>query len=406
MNSQTTKLFTAPPAGPGLRQDISIPSRNIALDGLRGLAALGVVIFHYKWHFNHAASFTPPFQETLKILYAMGGLSVDFFFCLSGFVMYRRYAGEIASGQLSLKDFAAGRLARLYPLIVLTLCATALFQLVLFWMKGKFFIFENNSVKTFFLNLFFLQFHFFGEGFSFNAPSWTLNLEFFSYFLFYAVVRWKAFLLAKTLAVAAFFFFLFARKINVPAPFLSSTFQWCFSGFFIGGLCFFLWSVVQRFSHTKRNVIGVSFLVTSLAVAAIWGFGWDKWLPIISPLPNFYPPQISLMAIGFPSLILAFATSPFLEKVLSGRIFKILGDLSYSLYLWHLPIQLLILIILFPLNLNLSALFASRTFFIFYTSICLVAAHLSYHFFEKPAQKWTKELYKKIKKRLPDPIKN
>ncbi|UYO00518.1 MAG: acyltransferase [Devosia sp.] len=82
----------------------------IALDGLRGLAAIIVVSYHARTWFTY---------------YLPGShLAVDFFFLLSGFVLAHAYDPKLSSGQLSFWRFALLRLIRLYPLYLLALVIT------------------------------------------------------------------------------------------------------------------------------------------------------------------------------------------------------------------------------------------------------------------------------------------
>src|SRR5215469_14511443 len=78
------------------------------LDGLRGVAAIGVVTFHFMemviWNYS-------------KLWIGHGFLAVDFFFCLSGFVMGYAYDDRIAA--MGLGGFLKSRLIRLHPLVVL-----------------------------------------------------------------------------------------------------------------------------------------------------------------------------------------------------------------------------------------------------------------------------------------------
>ena len=73
-------------------------SRLVCLDGLRGVAAFCVAVFHQ----NHT-------------LLPGGNLAVDFFFVLSGFVLQRSYEPRFATG-LTADRFARLRVARLAPL--------------------------------------------------------------------------------------------------------------------------------------------------------------------------------------------------------------------------------------------------------------------------------------------------
>ena len=80
----------------------------VILDGLRGVAALGVVIFHFmEWIFT----------DINKNFIGHGFLAVDFFFCLSGFVIGYAYDDRIK--ELGVGRFFKARLIRLHPLVVL-----------------------------------------------------------------------------------------------------------------------------------------------------------------------------------------------------------------------------------------------------------------------------------------------
>src|SRR5215213_4364642 len=77
------------------------------LDGLRGIAALAVVIFHFmEWVFT----------DVSKNFIGHGFLAVDFFFCLSGFVIGYAYDDRIA--KMGLRRFFTSRIIRLHPLVI------------------------------------------------------------------------------------------------------------------------------------------------------------------------------------------------------------------------------------------------------------------------------------------------
>ena len=77
------------------------------LDGLRGVAALFVVIFHFSEMVIYDYS---------KLWIGHGFLAVDFFFCLSGFVMGYAYDDRIA--KIGLGKFLKARLIRLHPMVI------------------------------------------------------------------------------------------------------------------------------------------------------------------------------------------------------------------------------------------------------------------------------------------------
>jgi peptidoglycan/LPS O-acetylase OafA/YrhL len=77
------------------------------LDGLRGVAALSVVTFHFmEWvTFDYSKNFI-----------GHGYLAVDFFFCLSGFVIGYAYDDRI--GKMGVRSFFTSRFIRLHPLVI------------------------------------------------------------------------------------------------------------------------------------------------------------------------------------------------------------------------------------------------------------------------------------------------
>src|SRR3954469_22554885 len=92
---------------PGI--EILQPKRHFEiLDGLRGIAALGIVIFHFmEWIFS----------DSSKNFIGHGFLAVDFFFCLSGFVIGYAYDDRIR--KMGVVEFFKSRLIRLHPLVIL-----------------------------------------------------------------------------------------------------------------------------------------------------------------------------------------------------------------------------------------------------------------------------------------------
>jgi peptidoglycan/LPS O-acetylase OafA/YrhL len=150
------------------------------LDGLRGVAAIAVVIFHFM-------EFIAP--DYAHSFIGHGFLAVDFFFCLSGFVIAYAYDDRI--GSLGLPEFFRSRLIRLHPLVVLgTFLGVLGFFVNPFANQGA----SPGGLR--FLELFLCSVLLvpfpvmadrFYNLFSFNAPAWSLFWEYIAN-LFYALV--------------------------------------------------------------------------------------------------------------------------------------------------------------------------------------------------------------------------
>ena len=86
--------------------------RILALDSMRGLAALSVALFHYTYGFNHGDT---------NYVFHKGFLGVQFFFILSGFVIFMT-----VNKKPNLRSFVVGRFTRLYPAYWLSVVLTFL----------------------------------------------------------------------------------------------------------------------------------------------------------------------------------------------------------------------------------------------------------------------------------------
>ena len=85
------------------------------IDGLRALAVLAVIFYHYK---------IPPFTG--------GFIGVDIFFVISGYLITKLVAKQTGAGQFSFKTFYLRRIRRLFPALFVTLAATMGAAAVLF----------------------------------------------------------------------------------------------------------------------------------------------------------------------------------------------------------------------------------------------------------------------------------
>jgi peptidoglycan/LPS O-acetylase OafA/YrhL len=151
---------------------MSSPREIRSLTGLRGVAAVYVVFFHY---FDGLKSRNP-----LAIFLNHGYLAVDLFFVLSGFVMTLNYR-LLFRDQLSVKAyfvFLGRRIARVYPLYLAGTIAGFLLVLA-HQLEGPR---PGELLKTALLNLGMLQ-CWVGAG-SLDAPGWSISAEWAAYLLF------------------------------------------------------------------------------------------------------------------------------------------------------------------------------------------------------------------------------
>ena len=135
------------------------PSYFAWLDGLRGVAALIVVIFHY--HHFYLADWRDrpnipkpdqfPFSGALLPIYEHGDYAVQLFWVISGFVFAHVYFRR----NTNLQGFIMARFARLYPLHFATLMIVLFLQWFSISKVWQWQIYGNNDARHFALQLFF-----------------------------------------------------------------------------------------------------------------------------------------------------------------------------------------------------------------------------------------------------------
>jgi len=157
------------------------------LDGLRGIAAITVVVFHILETFSE--------NDHAKLIINHGYLAVDFFFVLSGFVV--GYAYDDRWGKMSLGDFFKRRLIRLHPMIIVGMVIGA----VMFYFQDSAFFPAIHNVPVGKMLLVMLigftllplpismDIRGWAEMHPLDGPAWTLFFEYVANILYALVVR-------------------------------------------------------------------------------------------------------------------------------------------------------------------------------------------------------------------------
>jgi peptidoglycan/LPS O-acetylase OafA/YrhL len=305
----------------------ALPGRESArfheLDSLRALAAIGVVIWHYSGHFEVtlASSF-----------YRRGDLLVDFFFVLSGFVLARAYWNERRSA-----NFAGNvreRIARMYPLHVVTLCAVAIMQWVLVnRLNSPPFIYRFNDAYHFVLNLLMLSRAGLEQGFSFNGPSWSISTEFVVNVLFLAAIALPRNLVrAGLFALLAVVFVAILKGGSTGTASASGAIQDMFRT--IVGFCCGM-ALYRLHSHWSERINFHRGFADGLAIAATSTLLWCLNDGEVSWLLH-----LAIVATCFPALIVGAIHGGVVRWALTLPPLVYLGTISYSIYLVHFPLEL------------------------------------------------------------------
>jgi peptidoglycan/LPS O-acetylase OafA/YrhL len=285
-----------------------------------------------------------------------GALAVMLFWLISGFVFMHVHAAR--AHEISGRVYAVHRFSRFYPLHFATLMIVAAMQLVSLNVFGSWQIYQHQDLKHFALQLVMASNWGLEDGLSYNGPIWSVSAEIAIYAAFFAFLKAvRPTLLSTGFAMIGFAMLFLAIGTMVAL---------CGLYFFAGALCYGLF----RLGSQRAPVIGMAMALT-VAGGAILAPG----------------PQTLALVGGFGGLVTALA---FLEKAaprLPFSLLRSLGDLSYSVYLLHSPVQIAFLMLVaaevIPFSIVANPIFAI-CYFVF---VCLLA-HIVFLRYERPAQKW------------------
>lgn len=368
--------------------------RFCSLDVLRGVAALSVVLWHWQHFFfvgterGYVNASNLPLFAMLQPLYTKGWMAVDLFFCLSGFIFYWLYSERISKRSISIGRFALYRFSRLYPLHLLTLVLVGFGQSWLIYNKSHFFVYPNNDTRHFFLNTFFMSSWGFEAGYSFNGPIWSVSVEVLLYSIFFAMCR---LLPVRSVVLAVFSFVGFTIIHKHYAPIGRGI-----GSFFLGGCLFLIYKGILKSSrpYVYGNtiiILGFCVWIATLVVylvdvdsaalslgniAFVWRFN-SYFQKVVGMWPTL---------VLFPATILSLALIE-THKGAIGKRLSFIGDISYSAYLLHFPLQLFLYIFMAQTGLDSSIYYSPILMILFYVALIVISL-CSYHCVEMPSQRY------------------
>lgn len=285
--------------------------RLVALDLLRGLAALAIVTRHFPWP-GDVIAFLP-----------RDYLAVDLFFVLSGFVLARAWWPSLSSGR-GARGFLIQRLVRLYPLYLLATLLAAGVAVANGAAPGTW-------IATLGANLLFLPGQpdsGFGPNlFPFVYPAWSLLWELLANLLLALIAfRLRGPLLPAILIVGGLLLALTAQQVgslDAGARWSDAAGGGCrvLYGFFAGVALFLLHDRLRPRVAVPDWVLGLALLAAfAPGTALVFGAAYD----------------FLIAALFFPLLVLLGANAR--TTTLSRRIGAGLGGLSYAVYVLHQPV--------------------------------------------------------------------
>ena len=365
--------------------------RLYLIDIARAFAAICVVLQHYQ-HFyfvephqyvENFARNQQPFYNLLEPAYKFGSVAVQFFFVISGFIFFMYYREKILQKSVSFRDFIILRISRLYPLHLLTLLFMLFIQNIHLYFSSEYFVYEANNLQNFFLHLFLVQeWGIVKSVWSYNAPSWSISVElllymsFFFLSLFFIKNIFQSFL--SVLIVFILYIIIQPKLNNLSLGFVL---------FYVGGFTFFIFDLIKKKINENKNYIIYILLILNFIIFGRFlnqvFLDWQISLEHI--IGNRV--MILLFFVKFPLILINLSILQYYFKE-SGKRIKILGDVSYTIYLVHVPLQVIFSIV----DKNIISInYDSNLIFILYFGFVIFFSIIIYKLFELPSKDYLRK---------------
>jgi peptidoglycan/LPS O-acetylase OafA/YrhL len=409
------------------------------LDGVRGVAVLMVVVFHIN-RVTGDNLWNPETNPLASSISTAGGTGVTLFFVLSGFLLFMPFAKALLfkSNWPLARVFYMRRVLRIVPGYYVSLFLLILLAYPQYLHRANF---KNLALfLTFFMDSSHATFR------EINGPYWTLATE------------WQFYMLLPLIALGIA---LIVSRVPIQRRLLAVTF--CLLGIIIWGLFVRFWglyflgnpsqtflvprsvlNVVLFFSfgitgkYTEDFAVGMfislcyiysqhpstragfaqgwkrlspwmwTFGLLILVLSAMYhfksGYAWS-WPIFNGIMPEFYWLSEMVLAIGFGACIAAILYgSPGLQAIFNWPLLRWVGLISFSLYIWHLPLIVLFQTRVLPLIHGLNRYEIYSLLCVWVLLIVFPFAFLSYLIVEKPWMKlgdqWRFVIEKKHREKL------
>lgn len=348
-------------------------ARMALIDGLRALAAIAVLFYHYM----HFAMTGPdrgryveylayqPFRPWLALLYDYGFYAVEIFWMISGFVFAAVYFARDADT----REFAVNRLARLYPLHMVTLLAVTGLQALALSRLGYTLFYDNYDLAHFARQLVFASDWVEAGGHSFNGPIWSVSVEVTVYALFW-ILRDPLRRMGAAGLAAVIGLCLLANVFGTVSRIPTCAFY-----FFCGTAQLRLHAWLGRREGLRVALLAGAAIVGAAGLSAGGAFAREVIaLPFLAG-----------------AAILALAAIEHRADTRLRAAAQWLGDCTYGIYLWHVPLQLALMVLLLP-TYSPAALAAQGWFLPLWIVFMVGWARLSFVWVERPAREWLRHL--------------
>ncbi|WP_277679217.1 acyltransferase family protein [Gracilibacillus dipsosauri] len=380
-----------------------------SLDSLRGISAMIVIVFHCLISFNifYNANYNGVYdnvfiqwftESPLNILWA-GNEAVLLFFILSGFVLTFPFQKGSYNNYW---EFATKRFFRIYVPYIIIMFSSVLIMYMFMGMNtvnGLSSAYETRwdhgiTLKSVISFIFMIGY----DTANVNGVVWSLyhemRISLIFPFLMFFLMKYKW---IKSVPAALFLNliltgFLYFVSSNAPIEIMGTlskiaaeTFYYLTYFIFGAGLALKREVVTNYFRKISWKIKFVLWLMSFSLIA-------NKWMFTLIEFENSFIQEI-VSGLGILLLFSLVLSSKSADKALTIEPLKFLGEISYSIYLVHIPVLMVTTIVL-------SKFIPVWITLIFVPILSIPVAWIAYKFIEKPAINWGKKVINVVKDRL------
>lgn len=303
----------------------------------------------------------------------------EMFYLISGFLFAKVYINRITKGKgITFKKFMLSRYIRIFPLVIISTIVMYFFHLIYYNKFNVFFSCGSLKLSRLFFDIFFSGTLTFGSNIHpLNGPLWYIGPLMLCYIIGYYLTKWYKKNKNYYVYIIPIIIGIFILNTNFNFFIFNTSVGRGLISFFIGILLGnkFLQTYFDNLSFkNKLKIKTILFLLIALYIYIIISGNSDLYIG------DYLENILTCSLIFFPLIIIFLYDIKWINNLGNTKLFKFLGKISFSIYIWNFPI---IIILVFMIKIGILSYLSDWQFMILNFIIHIFVASISYIFIEK-----------------------